>query len=92
MRKFTFTIGFVLGLCGFPYALLNLAAPPFHQQATASQSPARSKELSNEDVLSMLRAGLSPEVVVAKISSSPCKFDTSPGALGDLKKAGAPFV
>lgn len=90
MHKFTFTIGFISGLCGFAYTLPILSAPLFHQQAAASQSPAVSRELTNEDVLSMVRAGLSPEVVLAKISSSPCKFDTSPGALGNLKKAGAP--
>jgi hypothetical protein len=90
MHKFTFTIGFILGLCGFPRTLPTPSAPHFHPQATASQSSAVSRELTNEDVLSMVRAGLSPEVIVAKIGSSPCKFDTSPGALGDLKKAGTP--
>lgn len=90
MHKFAFFIGLMLGLCRFPYTLPTPSAPPFHPEATASQSSAVSRELTNEDVLSMVRAGLSSEVIVAKISSSPCKFDTSPGALGDLKKAGTP--
>jgi hypothetical protein len=57
MHKFTFMIGFMLGLCGFPHTLPTPSAPPFHPQATASQSSAVSRGLTNEDVLSMVRSG-----------------------------------
>ncbi len=46
--------------------------------------------LSNQDVLDMLKAGLSAEVVVAKIRNTNCSFDTSPLALKELKAAGVP--
>jgi hypothetical protein len=38
----------------------------------------------------MLRAGLSPEVVAAKIKNSKCQCDTSPAALAELKAAAVP--
>jgi S1-C subfamily serine protease len=38
----------------------------------------------------MLRAGLSPDIVLAKIKSSPSNFDTSPAALAALKAADVP--
>jgi len=37
------------------------------------------KSLTNADVLDMLSAGLSQEIVIAKIAASTCEFDTSPG-------------
>jgi hypothetical protein len=45
--------------------------------------------LENFDVIAMLDAGLSGEVVRAKIMGSACRFDTSPEALAALNKAGA---
>lgn len=38
----------------------------------------------------MVKSGLSPDIIVAKIKASPCKFDTSSGTLADLKKSGVP--
>jgi hypothetical protein len=38
----------------------------------------------------MVRAGLSPEVVAAKIKNSKCQCDTSPAALAELKASGVP--
>lgn len=73
------------------------AVPSF--AATASQSGAAKNvqqssppatALRNQDVLEMLKAGLSPEVVAAKINISSCDFDTSPVALKQLKAAGVP--
>jgi hypothetical protein len=46
------------------------------------------RPLSNNDVLNMHKAGLPAEVLVAKIRSSFCDFDTSPAALGALKSTG----
>lgn len=45
--------------------------------------------LTNADVLMMLKMGLSPEVIIAKIKVSNCSFDTSPAALQELKNAKA---
>src|SRR5438874_13074796 len=41
--------------------------------------------LTNKDILLMLKAGLTPDIVIAKIKSSTCDFDTSPDALKELK-------
>jgi hypothetical protein len=54
-----------------------------------SQSPG-SAVLMNKDVLLMLKAGLTPEIVIAKIKSSDCNFDTDPVTLAGLKQASVP--
>jgi hypothetical protein len=58
--------------------------------AQSQQSTSRVQALTNKEVLEMLAEGLSPEIIVAKIKSSACNFDTSPQALKDLKAASAP--
>jgi len=45
--------------------------------------------LTNDSVIKLLKAGLSEELVVTTINSSPGKYDTSVNALIALKKAGA---
>jgi hypothetical protein len=61
---------------------LSLPYTVFAQQPT--------KPLTNTDVIGMVKAGLASEVVVAKIKSSLCGFDTSPDVLEHLKKTGVP--
>jgi S1-C subfamily serine protease len=46
--------------------------------------------LTNKDVVEMLKAGLSPEIVIAKINSSPTAFDTSAPGLQELKASNVP--
>ena len=46
--------------------------------------------LSNRNVLNMRGMRLSVEVIIAKIKSSQCDFDTSPSALEKLREAGLP--
>jgi hypothetical protein len=46
--------------------------------------------LGNADVLALVKAGLAPDVVIAKIKSSPCNFETTPVALEQLKAGGVP--
>ena len=56
-----------------------------------SQKPATSSQtqaLTNSDVVGMVKAGISPEIIVAKIKNTPCSFDTSPAVLKELKDAG----
>jgi hypothetical protein len=57
--------------------------------AAANQTSEPADVLTNKDVLDMLKAGLSPEVITAKIKISATKFDTSVAALQELKAAGA---
>lgn len=46
--------------------------------------------LKNKDILEMLKAGLTQEIVIVKIKASDCDFDTSPAALKELKSSGVP--
>jgi hypothetical protein len=46
--------------------------------------------LTNKQVVEMIRAGLSSEVIVAKIKSSRCNFDTDPSILAELRQKGVP--
>jgi hypothetical protein len=58
--------------------------------AQSSQSDTTAPVLNNKDVIEMLKAGLGQEIVIAKIKSSNCAFDTSPDALKSLKAANVP--
>lgn len=48
--------------------------------------------ITNQDVLDLLKAGLAPEIVAAKVKASKCMCDTSPVALAELKAAAVPDV
>jgi hypothetical protein len=78
MRVFRWIFIFLL-ILGF--APLRLAA----QDAKAAQ-----KALTNQDVVDLVKTGLSPDIVNAKIRTSTCEFDTSTAALKGLKDAGVP--
>jgi S1-C subfamily serine protease len=43
----------------------------------------------NQEILDLLKSGMSSAVIVAKVKTTQSKFDTSPIALSDLKAAGA---
>lgn len=68
-----------------------VAGPPttgFGLTDTAgSQKPAVAP-LTNDSILKLRGMRLSADVIIAKIKSSPCEFDTTPGALQKLKLAG----
>jgi hypothetical protein len=66
----------------------SVTAVVAHHESTAPPISNNVRPLSNNDVLNMHKAGLPAEVLVAKIRSSLCDFDTSPAALGALKSAG----
>ena len=68
----------------FTVTTLTLARPLTQQQPPA-QTPQSTNELSNKDVVDMTKAGLSADVIIAKIRSSKTKFDTSPNTLTQLK-------
>jgi len=69
-----------------------IASPVRNQDppANAANSQPASPALTNRDVLDMLKAGLAADIIVAKIKSSETNFDTSPGALAELKAANVP--
>ncbi len=62
------------------------AAAPAPPQAPQDVNP--SQGLTNDDILKLAKAGLPDSVVIAKIKSSNCEFDTSADALIKLKGAG----
>jgi hypothetical protein len=49
---------------------------------------ASAQSLTNDDVIKMAQAQLADSVLIAKIKSSKCEFDTSPDALINLKRVG----
>lgn len=74
--------------------LLTGALPHYcHAQARisrpAAKGPAaRGETLTNKGVIALTGAGLSPELIVAKMEGSACAFDLSADGLVALKKAG----
>jgi hypothetical protein len=54
----------------------------------ASEKAARSR-MTNQDVIGMVKAKLSDAIVIAKINSSNCTYDTTPAGLIALKESGA---
>lgn len=61
--------------------------PPASAKAELSEKRGK---LSNADVIAMVGIGLSNEVILAKIGSSQCEFDTSAEALRVLRSAHVP--
>jgi hypothetical protein len=57
--------------------------------ATSTQSKAQ-VALTNSDVVGMVKAGTGAEIIVAKIKTASCSFETSPTTLKELKDAGVP--
>ena len=80
-------------LCLLSVLTLNLMLPlnaVFAQQETAAPNTQEQATLKNQDVIEMLKHGLSPEIIVAKIKASACNFETTPAALQELKSASVP--
>ena len=72
------------------FALAFVLLFAFAHEAVAQSANSSVKALKNDDVISMVKSGLTEEIVVAKIKSSPSDFDTSPEALRGLKESGIP--
>ena len=63
---------------------------PQTQDPNTAKPQTTSTSLTNKEVMEMLKAGLTADIVVAKIKSSPTSFDTAPAALAELKAANVP--
>jgi TonB family protein len=70
--------------------LFAILAGPVTAAQGVQTSGTRTNALTNKDVLGMLQAGLSQEIVIAKIKSSACNLDTSPTTLRELRAAHVP--
>jgi hypothetical protein len=80
--SFMLMLSLSMAVIAFPSRSQDPAPVPKPQTATTA--------LTNKDVVEMLKAGLTADVVVAKIKSSETNFDTSPAALAELKTANVP--
>ena len=74
----------------FSTASLMIAAPSRVAAKNIQQTQSRVTPLTNQDLIELLKARLTPEEMIAKIKSSPANFDTSDAALRALKDAGLP--
>jgi hypothetical protein len=87
MKK-AISLALVLILCSLSFARPLLQEPAQTQPQTQSQTAAT--ELTNKDVLDMVKSGLATEIIVAKIKASPGNYDTSAATLAELKSANVP--
>ncbi len=56
--------------------------------ATSQSTNENRPRLTNKEVLELVKAEVSAEVIVAKIKVSRCNFDTDPTVLSELKRNG----
>jgi hypothetical protein len=81
---------------GAAVTMISMSNPPSATaefdaiQNQSQRGPTPGSTLTNQDVLEMLKSGLTVEIVIAKIKASTCNFDTSANALEALKNAGVP--
>ena len=89
-RLVPFTFVFMaLSLCAsFGFAQGNVEPNPVRQVTT--QTAADRTPLTNNDIVEMVKAGLSEDVVLAKIRACRCQLGTSTAALAQLKASGVP--
>ena len=72
----------------FVSATQPLPSTPQTTQKTTDAKLVKPAVLTNNDILDMNKLGLASDVLVAKIKSSECNFDTSPSQLQQLKLGG----
>lgn len=68
--------------------LLILGIAPL--RLAAQDAKTTQNVLTNQDVVDLVKTGLSADIIVAKIKTSACQFETSTAALKGLKDAGVP--
>src|SRR4051812_37563318 len=66
----------------------SLYVRPSVAAKTIQQTQDRVEELTAQDVLALIKAGIATEIIVAKLQRSKCVCDTSPGELQRLKSQG----
>ncbi|HEX6624030.1 MAG TPA: hypothetical protein VF064_09985 [Pyrinomonadaceae bacterium] len=72
--------------------LFHLAPVALASAPRAPQDGALHQEipLTNKEVYAMVKAKIAPEVIVAKIESSRCHFETAPNVLAEMRYNGVP--
>ncbi len=94
MRRSTWTILSILitVLCAVRLLPQTTTTPPPPAQKKAapkSATPAAAAAMTNRDVIRLLQAKLSDDIIIAKIKQSKTRFDTSIDGLVSLRGAGA---
>jgi hypothetical protein len=69
---------------------VTLEAEQVSRAQTANAKAEAAAQLTNDQIVEMTKAGLPLSVVLSKIKTSPCQFDTGTDALIKLKKAAVP--
>ena len=85
-RAILFAFSITAGATAEQSGLANLVKG--HAQVAPGPQPA-AEILTNETILRLVKAGLGEETIIPAIGQQPARFDRSPQALIDLKKAGA---
>jgi hypothetical protein len=76
---------------GFAQAQQALSGTPAAAAPQVVPGPARTDEvLTDQTIISLVKAGLGPDTIVAKINASRGSYDTSTNALIELKQANVP--
>jgi len=71
-------------------SLLITVALLITSAAVQAQQEVSPRLLRNNDVLLMVEDQVKPEVIISRILTSPCNFDTFPPVLRDLRRRGVP--
>jgi hypothetical protein len=71
-------------------AMPSAARPQEAAKIIQPSQETAARTLVNADVLALVESGLAPDVIVAKIKSSACNFETAPVALEKLRSRGVP--
>ncbi len=83
------TIGQVFAIdTGQAEAAPEQPAPPTSQPAPAEMQATTGPALTNDNIIKLMQAKLGDSLIIAKIKSSSCAFDTSADGLVKLKQAG----
>jgi uncharacterized protein YgiM (DUF1202 family) len=77
-------------ISGTPASAQRQATPFGLTEPTAAPAEATELPLNNGNILSMHGMRLSDSIIIGKIKSSKCDFDTSPAALQKLRATGLP--
>jgi len=81
------SILFISTICSWPTSQAYSQAKPT-RSTSPSTAVAKPETLTNKGVITMTTAGLTPDIITAKIASSACAFDVSTNSLIALKQAG----
>lgn len=71
-------------------AILLVALCLLSPSARAQDEGGEAISIENKHVLLMVKAKITPEVIIEKIRTSPCNFDTFPPVLAEMRSKGVP--